>query len=237
MKGRGNRPFIQTLPLRVALAKAMMANAGADGEALWQTMRGRADVMNLPQNQPLAIQYRGLLRQSRQDKEAYEVDQLRERARRIRMGLAVGGHFAGMIGHSLQEAGYTGLASTFNVVSGGMGGAASGAMMGGPWGAAIGGLIGTASSLTSEFVKLRNATESLTKQIENNLANAFKSLDRHDTDIEMEDLRDTLHDEWTNMSSVENVMNVSDVRIDVLSKRIEELENQLEQRKAELEAG
>ena len=53
----------------------------------------------------------------------------------------------------------------------------------------------------------------------------------------MEDLRNTLHDDWTDLNSVDNVMKVSDVRIESISNQIEELENQLEQRKAELEAG
>ena len=233
-----NRTSIQTLPQRAALARAMIANAGADGEDSWRKGgRYRSAVMDLPQNQALAAQYQALQYQNRQDKALYEENTLRGRRDRRRMGIAVGGHFAGMIGQSLQDAGYEKAGGVFNVLGGTMGAAASGAMVGGVFGAAIGGLIGMTSSLTSEFAKLRNATENLTKQIEKNLADAFKSLERHETDNEMEDLRNTLHDEWTNLDSVENVMNVSDVRIDAISNRIEELESQLEQRRAELEVG
>lgn len=72
----------------------------------------------------------------------------------MRMGVAVGGHFAGMIGHSLQESGYQEAGAVFNVLGGTMGGAASGAMVGGPYGAIIGGFVGAAASATAEISKM-----------------------------------------------------------------------------------
>ena len=133
-------------------------NAGFNGDLYWR--RGgafRQALMDLPENQSLAAQYRGLQAQSRQDKAMYEENELRERARRLRMGIAVGGHFAGMLGHSLQEAGYQRTGAVFNILGGTMGGAASGAMIGsrgGPWGMALGALIGAAASATSELSKM-----------------------------------------------------------------------------------
>lgn len=115
--------------------------------------------MGLPENQSLAAQYRGLQAQSRQDKAMYDENELRKRTRRVRMGVAVGGHFAGMLGHSLQEAGYQEAGAVFNVLGGTMGGAASGAMVGGPWGAAIGGMIGMITTTTSELTKMAKAAE------------------------------------------------------------------------------
>lgn len=75
------------------------------------------------------------------------------------MGLAVGGHFAGMIGQSLQEAGYEKAGGAFNILGGTLGGAASGAMMGGPFGAAIGGMVGMITTTTSELTKMAKAAE------------------------------------------------------------------------------
>ena len=163
MRSRGNRTSIQTLPQRAALARAMIANgwnAGFNGDLYWR--RGGAftqALMDLPENQSLAAQYRGLQAQSRQDKAMYDENELRERARRLRMGVAVGGHFAGMLGHSLQEAGYQQAGGAFNILGGTMGGAASGAMVGGPWGAAIGGMIGMITTTTSELSKMAKAAE------------------------------------------------------------------------------
>ena len=166
MRGKGTRTYIQTLPQRAAFARAMIANgwkAGFNGDLYWR--RGGAftqALMDLPENQSLAAQYRGLQAQSRQDKEAYDINEMRERARRVRMGVAVGGHFAGMLGHSLQEAGYQRTGAAFNILGGTMGGAASGAMIGsrgGPWGVALGALIGAAASATSEISKMAKAAE------------------------------------------------------------------------------
>lgn len=75
------------------------------------------------------------------------------------MGIAVGGHFAGMLGQSLQDAGYEKAGGVFNVLGGTMGAAASGAMAGGVFGAAIGGMIGVITTTTSELTKMAKAAE------------------------------------------------------------------------------
>lgn len=78
--------------------------------------------------------------------------------RGAKMGLAIGGHFASMIGSSLQEAGYQREGAAFNIVGGIAGGAASGAFAG-PMGMAIGALIGGAATAASEMKRLRDASE------------------------------------------------------------------------------
>ena len=161
----GNKTF-PYLQQRAALARAMIANgwnAGFNGDMYWN--RGgafRQAIMDLPENQSLAAQYRGFQEQSKLDKAMYgvnDVNELRERAMGVRRGLAVGGHFAGLIGQSLQEAGYQRAGGAFNIMGGTMGGAASGAMMGGMWGAAIGGMIGMITTTTSELAKMAKAAE------------------------------------------------------------------------------
>ena len=163
LPGKGNRTSIQTLPQRAALARAMIANgwnAGFNGDLYWRKGGAfREAMMDLPENQSLAAQYRGLQAQSKQDKAMYDVNELRERARGVRRGLAVGGHFAGLIGQSLQEAGYQRAGGAFNILGGTMGAASSGAMMGGLWGAAIGGMIGMITTTTSELSKMAKAAE------------------------------------------------------------------------------
>ena len=135
-------------------------NAGINGNLYWgKGGEFRQALMNLPENQALAEQYRTVQAQNRQDKATYEENVMRERARRIRMGIAVGGHFAGMLGHSLQEAGYQQAGGVFNILGGTMGGAASGAMVGGPFGAAIGGMVGMITTTTSELSKMAKAAE------------------------------------------------------------------------------
>ena len=129
---------------------AELIDKGLISKTAWQSETNRTQFFNSPEGQQYRERYNAVSEET-----ATKANQGR---RQLRMGLAVGGHFASLIGSSLQDAGYTGVASAFNVFSGGAGGAASGAMMGGPWGAVIGGLIGTASSLTSEFAKLQNAT-------------------------------------------------------------------------------
>ncbi len=163
MDDKNRRTSIQTLPQRAALARAMMSNAwgaGFNGDLYWRKGGAfREALMNIPENQSLAAQYRALQQKSRQDKALYEENQKLYDIRRQRMGLATGGHFAGMIGQSLQDAGYEQLGAGFNVIGNTLGASASGAMVGGPWGAAIGGIIGLATSLTAEMGKLRDAAD------------------------------------------------------------------------------
>ena len=74
------------------------------------------------------------------------------------MSLAIGGHFAGMIGQSLQEAGYERAGGAFNVLGGTLGGAASGVAFG-PFGIAIGGMVGMITTTTAELTKMAKAAE------------------------------------------------------------------------------
>lgn len=85
------------------------------------------------------------------------------RLQRRNMGLAIGGHFASMVGSSLQEAGYQRAGGAFNVIGGAAGGAASGAVFG-PYGVLIGAAVGTITSVASELKKLGAAAEEATKK-------------------------------------------------------------------------
>ena len=74
------------------------------------------------------------------------------------MSLAIGGHFAGMIGQSLQDAGYERAGGAFNILGGTLGGAASGVAFG-PFGIAIGGMVGMITTTTAELTKMAKAAE------------------------------------------------------------------------------
>ena len=108
-------------------------------------------------NSELGKRYRAYKR------EGERIDRLNEFDRRDRMGLAIGGHFASMIGSSLQEAGYQRAGGAFNVIGGTLGGAASGAVFG-PYGVLIGAAVGTITSVASELKKLGDAAEEATKK-------------------------------------------------------------------------
>lgn len=87
-----------------------------------------------------------------------KVENYNRQIRRARMGLAISGHYAGMIGQSLQDAGYQRAGGAFNVLGGTLGGAASGAAFG-PYGVIIGGFVGAASTATAEISKMAKAAE------------------------------------------------------------------------------
>lgn len=81
------------------------------------------------------------------------------------MTLAIGGHFASMIGSSLQDAGYQRAGGAMNIVGGIMGGAASGAF-GGPMGMALGALVGGAATAASEIKRMSDASEQAAAALE-----------------------------------------------------------------------
>ena len=87
-----------------------------------------------------------------------KLDTYNAEMRGAKMGLAIGGHFASMIGSSLQDAGYQRAGGAMNIVGGMMGGAASGAF-GGPVGMAIGALVGGAATAASEIKRMSDASE------------------------------------------------------------------------------
>ena len=164
---RGGR--LANIPLRAQLLKQMFKNSGVNLEAGFNGRyfnELRNAVLNDEVNKDLANVYARLggggsetgRPVNRANLRGSNLAAQQEMSRRdLRMGLAMGGHFAGMIGQSLQDAGYDSAGAGFNVIGNTLGAAASGAMAGGPWGAAIGGLVGLTTSLTAEMRKLQEA--------------------------------------------------------------------------------
>lgn len=105
-----------------------------------------------PQGRAYGNNYRKVEEMARQQEE------YNNRFRESQRNLAVGGHFASMIGQSLQDAGYQKTGGAFNILGGTLGGAASGAAFG-PYGVIIGGFVGAASTATAEISKMAKAAE------------------------------------------------------------------------------
>lgn len=178
--------------------------------------------MNLPENQMLAVEYAALKAKDRQDKEEYELNKRLDNARRWRMGIAVGGHFAGMIGHSLQEAGYQRTGGAFNILSGTMGGAASGAMMGGgPLGLAIGALVGGAASAASEIKKMRDASEQAAIALERLRTQAETQLFKYGQSRDIDWATKRGEDNWMSMDELRKTQLFAQGRVDFFKRQLE----------------
>ena len=126
-------------------------NAGLINKTDWRDSTTRKKFLDSDVGRPYGERYNAVSEET--------VMKTNQGRRQLRMGLAVGGHFAGMIGQSLQEAGYEKAGGAFNILGGTLGGAASGAMMGGPFGAAIGGMVGMITTTTAELTKMAKAAE------------------------------------------------------------------------------
>lgn len=138
------------------------AKAIANGditESRWRSTATREAWLYTPEGAKYRDDYNKIQRSNR------KADTYNSEMYGAKMGLAFGGHFASMIGQSLQDAGYEKPGAAMNILGGVMGGAASGAFAG-PVGMAIGALVGGAATAASEIKRMSDASEQAAAALE-----------------------------------------------------------------------